>query len=356
MSGSSRASTSRSRLPSRKPMRYNRATLGPRIVIAMMGTLSEKQQRAPQTAPTHRVSSDVPAAPGRGQRLPILKLQRTVGNHAVQRLLGREDPIHDPLLDQYSRDTGLPRDTVTQHDPGYEAWILGNQAPQPPITITLDLPVPAIPAPNYSQDEQQLGAWERANFVFTARQLFSCDHTTSNGSEESFVTDIGIELTQGRFEYFIARHIHEHAQDRGLPPDVRNTWSRIHLRIRQHAGEHFVRYRQVIDSTRQALMQRFVALPTRNRPLRIPQVELETYVSALLAHLVGRLRFELWQTTCDWEHADYPNLLRGIPNVGGRIVPACDPRPAVPPEPIMPIVVTPGSPPRTSPRPGARTR
>jgi pyrrolidone-carboxylate peptidase len=34
------------------------------------------------------------------------------------------DPIHDPILDEYSRDTGIPRDEATQHDPGYEAWLL----------------------------------------------------------------------------------------------------------------------------------------------------------------------------------------------------------------------------------------
>lgn len=34
------------------------------------------------------------------------------------------DRIHGDLLDQYARDTGQSRDTVTQHDPGYEAWIL----------------------------------------------------------------------------------------------------------------------------------------------------------------------------------------------------------------------------------------
>jgi hypothetical protein len=35
------------------------------------------------------------------------------------------DRIHGDLLDQYARETGQARDTVTQHDPGYEAWILG---------------------------------------------------------------------------------------------------------------------------------------------------------------------------------------------------------------------------------------
>lgn len=34
------------------------------------------------------------------------------------------DRIHDDLLDRYARETGQSRDTVTQHDPGYEAWLL----------------------------------------------------------------------------------------------------------------------------------------------------------------------------------------------------------------------------------------
>lgn len=261
------------------------------------------------------------------------------------------DAIHDPLLDRYSRETGLPRNTVTQHDRGYEAWLLGKPIATPPINIALDMKVPAIPPPDYSQDETQLGAWERANFLFTAQTLFVCDHVINNGIESSFVTDIGLRMTQPTFQYFIARQLYENMNDRGKPAGERVTWRRLHDRIRQHAQEHFTRYRQVTDTMRQMISQRFAALPTRNSPIRIPQQELETYTRNLLLYLVARLRFELWQTTCDWERTDYPNLPRGIPNVQGRFVPACDPRPSVPPEPIMPVVVTPAtSPPATSRR------
>jgi hypothetical protein len=42
----------------------------------------------------------------------------------VQRLPAPEaDPAHDPLLDEYSNDTGVPRNTASQHDPGYTAWL-----------------------------------------------------------------------------------------------------------------------------------------------------------------------------------------------------------------------------------------
>jgi hypothetical protein len=260
------------------------------------------------------------------------------------------DPIHGPLLDRYSQETGLPRDTVTQHDPGFQAWLLGRPIVPPPINVTLDMPVPAAtPAPDYSRDETQLGAWEKANFLLAIQSSFSCDHVINNGIESSFVTDIGIRFTQSTFEYFIARHIYENMNDLGKPVDERVTWRRIHLRVRQHAGEHFTRYRQVVSSMRQTILQRFAALPTRNSPIRIPQRELEAYVGALLVYLTARLHFELWQTTCNWEHQDYPNLLRGIQSVSGSFVPACDPQPRVPPEPIMPIVVTPGSPRRGSP-------
>lgn len=34
------------------------------------------------------------------------------------------DPIHDPLLDEYSKVTGLPRDQVSQHDPNFKRWLM----------------------------------------------------------------------------------------------------------------------------------------------------------------------------------------------------------------------------------------
>ena len=296
-----------------------------------------------------------------GHQLPSRGLTHYSGEHfaagasLIQNLLvqGRIPPpgdtIHGPLLDQYARDTGLARDTVAQHDPGYEAWLLGRPIAPPSINITLDMPVPATPAPDYSRDETQLGAWERANFLISPQSWFSCDHVVNNGIESSFVTDVGIRFTQATFEYFIARHIFENMSDPGRPAGERVTWSSIHIRVRQHAGVHFTRYRQVVDSMRQTIMQRFASLPTRSNPIRIPQRDLEAYLGALLVYLVARLHFELWQTTCSWEHADYPNLLRGIPDVRGTFVPACDPRPTVPPEPITPVVVTPGQPRPRSP-------
>lgn len=34
-----------------------------------------------------------------------------------------DDPIHDPLLDEFSNETGIPRDQASQHDPLYEVWL-----------------------------------------------------------------------------------------------------------------------------------------------------------------------------------------------------------------------------------------
>jgi hypothetical protein len=276
--------------------------------------------------------------------------------HASQPLVVRgrvpppTDPIHGPLLDQYSSDTGLPRDRVTQHDPGYEAWLAG-ALPTPELNVTLEMNLPAVPAPNFSRDETQLRAWEEANFTVNPQPFFTCDHVVNGGVESSFVTDVGVRFTQATFEFFIARHLHDNRSDLSLARDVRLTWSRIYERVYRHALEHFARYRQVVEATRQALEQRFAALPTRSHPVRLTQSELESYMLDLLNHLTGRLRFDLWQTTCNWEHEDYPRLLRGISGVSGTFRPACAPRPTVPPEPIMVTASPPARPRRRGTRP-----
>lgn len=45
-----------------------------------------------------------------------------------------EDPIHDPLLDAFSQETGVPRERASQHSPEYEAWLLGRRGAQPAQT------------------------------------------------------------------------------------------------------------------------------------------------------------------------------------------------------------------------------
>jgi hypothetical protein len=47
-----------------------------------------------------------------------------VATKKIQRLpLTGADPIHDLLLDEFSNDTGLPRDSVSHHDPLYARWL-----------------------------------------------------------------------------------------------------------------------------------------------------------------------------------------------------------------------------------------
>jgi hypothetical protein len=69
---------------------------------------SESSQRLLAHELTHVVQQSGPGG--------VVGLQRQIGPH--------RDRIHGGLLDQYSRDTGLSRDEVTQHDPGYEDWIM----------------------------------------------------------------------------------------------------------------------------------------------------------------------------------------------------------------------------------------
>ncbi|HEX8560015.1 MAG TPA: hypothetical protein VF668_18105 [Pyrinomonadaceae bacterium] len=272
----------------------------------------------------------------------------------VRGLTPQPDRIHGPLLDHFSRDAELPRERVSQHDPRYEGWLAGDPL-APELRVTLDMNVPAVPAPDFSRDEHALGAWERANFIFAPQFFFNCGRAVEGGAEASFVTDVGLRITRPRFEFFIATHIRDNRSDPSRPAPERLTWWRIYERIRLHALEHFARYGRVVAATRADLERRFAALPRRGRPARMPQQELETYLRDLLAHLDGRLRYDLWDTTCQWERTDYPRLLSGIPNVQGSFRPACDPRPTAPPEPLL-VTATPPAPPPAPRRRGRGAR
>ena len=320
---------------------------------------TRQKEREPQDkSSATRTTSNTAAPEANREEDPLLHLQQTIGNQAVLRLLRNrttpqihttpiavhglippvEDPTHESSLEQFSQETGVPREQVSQHDPVFQKWLCSKS----PINITLDLPVPADPAPDYSRDQSQLGAWERADFRFTAGQWKVCVPVVKNNIESSFVTDIGIRLAQPTFEYFISSHIYDNMNDQVQTTAVRIAWKRVNGRIQAHAQEHFNRYRQVVASMQQTIMKRFAALPTCNNPIQIPQQELEAYVDKLLDYLVALLQFELWKTTCDWEKKDYPNLLKGT-GVSGNLVPACYPQPTVPPNPTMPVVVKPGA-------------
>lgn len=49
--------------------------------------------------------------------------QRGAPPETVQRAPRNDDPIHAPLLDTYSQETGMPRDTANQHTENYEGWL-----------------------------------------------------------------------------------------------------------------------------------------------------------------------------------------------------------------------------------------
>lgn len=49
-----------------------------------------------------------------------------------------DDDLHGPLLDEFSADTGIPRDQANAHSPGYNAWILVHPLQPLPIEQLLD--------------------------------------------------------------------------------------------------------------------------------------------------------------------------------------------------------------------------
>jgi hypothetical protein len=251
-----------------------------------------------------------------------------------------EDQTHEGILEKFSTETGLPRETVTAHDPIYEAWLAGMPPPPTVIHLELDMPVPANPTADESRTQDQLRAWEEANFIFGVSMFALCDRVVKAGVESSFVTDVSFRFTQPKLEFFIAKHLAENKDDPTNPDRV--TWTRIYSRVVTHGREHFRRYRTTVQAMQQVLRERFVMLPHRLNPIPIPQADLETYMNDLLLHLAGKLRLALWQTTCDWENEDYPRLLKGL-SVMGSFTVACQPKPVVPREPLLPLIVTPKS-------------
>ena len=48
--------------------------------------------------------------------------QGSLSNQSVQRF-PENDPVHGPILDQFSAETGIPRDQASQHSPEYQQWL-----------------------------------------------------------------------------------------------------------------------------------------------------------------------------------------------------------------------------------------
>jgi hypothetical protein len=58
------------------------------------------------------------------------------------------DPIHDDLLDQFSRETGIPRSEASQHSSEYEAWLLHRPNARS-SSVPSSSPPTSAPAPTY---------------------------------------------------------------------------------------------------------------------------------------------------------------------------------------------------------------
>jgi LysM repeat protein len=68
-----------------------------------------------------------------GKHLLAHELTHTVQQGAavarkIQKRDGGDDPIHGPILDRFSAETGIPRDMANAHSPEYENWIIGSPA------------------------------------------------------------------------------------------------------------------------------------------------------------------------------------------------------------------------------------
>jgi hypothetical protein len=193
------------------------------------------------------------------------------------------------------------------------------------------------PEPDHSQTEDELGAWERARFLFTPEFSFESEAAGTIGEPRSYVTSFSYRLREPRFQLFIARHLWENRRDR-TRSDL-HAWIIIYNRVYRHAIEHFTRFRSALAEAQAEMLGPVRTLPRRTDPLGVSQANLDAYINDLARYMTARLRYRLWDTTCSWEREDYPRLLRGIPSVHGRLVPACDPAPAVPPVPLPPAPI-----------------
>jgi len=73
-----------------------------------------------------------------------------------------EDPIHGPLLDAFSAETGVPRERASQHSPEYEAWLMGHDAQANPAYV---LNHAAYTSSRYSST---VSAWANDSPIWTA--------------------------------------------------------------------------------------------------------------------------------------------------------------------------------------------
>ncbi|MEL6812954.1 MAG: DUF4157 domain-containing protein [Bacteroidota bacterium] len=251
---------------------------------------------------------------------------------------GQKDPLHDSLLDQYSKASGIPRDEVNQHQEGYRQWLFQNVSKRPQLAVSLTTPG-KIPSPDHFRTKKQLGAWETANFRYKPQVSFNTDKIIKSGVEHSYVKQVQYLLKNPKFEYAIAKEIYDDSRDRTLDPLLRHSWREVYKRIRRHSRKHFAIYRRVVSAMENELIAHLSTLPGKGNPLDVPQQELDAYLTSYLTYFTAKLEYKLWKATCDLEKKDYPNFLKGIYSIRGRLKVNCGPRPKVPPIPLMPVSI-----------------
>jgi len=204
------------------------------------------------------------------------------------------------------------------------------------LAVNVDMTVPTRdPRADTSRTIDRLGgAWEKANLRYG--RTFSFD--TSHGSAGAYVTSVDFNMENSRFEYFIASELIERSGRSGDPGE-RSCWIQIVSRIRRHAREHFIRYRNVVAATRTEIIEELNALPRRSRPLDVPEADLRAYVDALLRCWHARLAYRLWSVTCEWERTDYPAISRDVRCFSGVFPINCGDAPSVPASPLPPVPV-----------------
>ncbi len=248
------------------------------------------------------------------------------------------DSNHDFLLNEYSKVSGIPRDEVTQHDPGYEMWLQDSIDQRPRININMQTPS-KDPKPMHWKSMNQINAWELAKFEFRPQISYDVEKVIISGQKGSFVKSVDYSFASSNFEFFIANEIYQKANDKLIDRSLRGTWRRIYWRVKKHGKEHFTRYRQVVGVMENELIAYLRTLPSKKNPLMISKAELESYLFKYLTYFTAKLNHELWKTTCNWEKKDYPNLLKGINSVSGSFKPSCGPAPKVPKMPLLPLVI-----------------
>lgn len=264
----------------------------------------------------------------------LTRLQQQYGNRFVQRVIAEHATQAGPQ--------GYSEGIVQRApEPKSEAKKGETEVPKKAAAFIVDLTTPEkFPKIDHSKTEDDLGAWEKAVFVYTLRFAYSSESITMpDGTSGSYVSDFSMSFSEPSFSIYIARHIRENAYSKVKPVGDRITWMKIYFRIRTHAYSHIKRYRETASKMEEKTHEFVDTLPTVDKPLAVPQADLDDYLIKLGEYLNVLVQLRLWKTTCDWEKEDYPKLFKGIHGVFGTLKVNCAPRPKLPATPMLPIPV-----------------